>query len=98
MLDQAKLATESKAIVALAFRNGPIKDLHAGQPCPTCRANRRYSRISDAEMKQIMKAAVDRVYSLLLLREKDPSRYAALIQFGESIAASWDEPKLTADF
>jgi hypothetical protein len=77
MLDQTKLATESKAIVAPAFRNGPIKDLHAGQPCLTCRANPRYSRISDAEMKQIMKAAVDRVYSLLLLREKDVGKTSA---------------------
>jgi len=30
------IAREAKAIVALAFRNGPIEDLHAGPPCPTC--------------------------------------------------------------
>jgi hypothetical protein len=27
------LAAETKALVALAFRNGPIEDLHAGKPC-----------------------------------------------------------------
>ena len=27
------LAEEAKALVALAFRNGPIEDLHAGKPC-----------------------------------------------------------------
>ena len=27
------LAEEAKALVALAFRNGPIEDLHAGRPC-----------------------------------------------------------------
>jgi hypothetical protein len=32
----AELAREAKAIVALAFRNGPIEDLHAGIACPTC--------------------------------------------------------------
>jgi hypothetical protein len=57
-----------------------------------------YSRISDAEMMQIMRAAVDRVYSRLLLREKEPSRYKALVQVGETSTASWGEPKLTADF
>ncbi len=29
-----QLATEAKAIVALAFRNGPIEDVHAGRVCP----------------------------------------------------------------
>ena len=27
----AELAKEAKAIVALAFRNGPIEDVHAGK-------------------------------------------------------------------
>jgi len=45
------LALEAKMIVALAFRNGPIEDLHAGKICPTCSADRGYSRISDEEMK-----------------------------------------------
>ena len=45
------LALEAKMIVALAFRNGPIEDLHAGKPCPTCSADSGYSRISDEEMK-----------------------------------------------
>jgi hypothetical protein len=93
-----RLAKEAKAIVALAFRNGPIEALRAGKPCPKCRRNRAYSRISDAEMMQIMRAAVDRVYSLLLLREKEPSRYEALVQFGETFTTSWGEPKLTGDF
>jgi hypothetical protein len=30
------LAAEVKALVALAFRNGPIEDLHAGRPCAVC--------------------------------------------------------------
>ncbi len=52
------LALEAKMIVALAFRNGPIEDLHSGKVCPTCSADSAYSRISDEEMKGIMKAAV----------------------------------------
>jgi len=52
-------AREAKAIVALAFRNGPIEDLHAGIACPTCQNDSTYSRISDAEMKAIMQNAVN---------------------------------------
>ena len=35
------LAMEAKAIVALAFRNGPIENLHAGKPVRSAAANRR---------------------------------------------------------
>jgi len=33
---ELELAREVKALVALAFRNGPIEELHAGSPCPAC--------------------------------------------------------------
>jgi hypothetical protein len=33
------VAREAKALVALAFRNGPIEDIHAGKFCPTCHGN-----------------------------------------------------------
>jgi hypothetical protein len=51
------LATETKALVALAFRNGPIEGIHAGRPCPVCSGNPEASHISDEEMKTIMKSA-----------------------------------------
>ena len=59
------LAVEAKALVALAFRNGPIEDLHAGKPCAACCGSREISHISDEEMKAIMKSAVDTLYRLL---------------------------------
>ena len=34
--DKRDLVREAKAIVAPAFRNGPIEDLHAGKPCTAC--------------------------------------------------------------
>ena len=49
------LAMEAKAIVALAFRNGPIEDLHAGKPCAVCSGKPEVSHISDHEMKVLMK-------------------------------------------
>jgi hypothetical protein len=87
-----QLAREAKAIVALAFRNGPIEDLHAGVACPTCANEPSYSRISDAEMKVIMKTAVDRVFSLLVLKSSDPEGYERQIAFGERNTLFWDEP------
>ena len=91
-----QLAREAKAIVALAFRNGPIEDIHAGKPCPTCRAKPGYSRITDEEMKVIMKNAVDHVYKLLWLRERKPQEYEAQIKFADSYTTSWDDPHIAA--
>ncbi len=91
-----QLAREAKAIVALAFRNGPIEDIHAGQPCPTCAGRPGFSRISDDEIKAIMKNAVNRVYVLLVLKAEDPAEYEAKIRFGERYTARWDDPECRA--
>jgi hypothetical protein len=58
-----------KALVALAFRNGPIENVHAGKACPTCQGDPQYSHITQAEMRQIMKAAVDRLHTFLVLKQ-----------------------------
>lgn len=83
---------EAKAIVALAFRNGPIEDVHAGKRCPTCDGRIEFSHITDPEMKAIMKCAVDNVYELLCLRIDNPRQYEFRIAFGSAYAATWDEP------
>ena len=87
------LAAEAKALVALAFRNGPIEDLHAGKLCPTCSADGAYSRISDEEMKGIMKAAVNAVYSLLWKKENDSEAYAKSLALGARYTERWDNPE-----
>ena len=92
-INHRELAREAKAIVTLAFRNGPIEDMHAGEPCPACHGKSGVSRISDAEMKLIMKSTVNRVYALLVLKASDPDRYAADIAFGERNTTAWDEPE-----
>jgi hypothetical protein len=91
--DPQDLAREAKAIVALAFRNGPIEDLHAGKPCQACDGKPGYSRISDAEMKIIMKNAVNHVYALLSLKATDPEGYAREMALGERYTAGWDDPE-----
>jgi hypothetical protein len=87
-----QLAREAKAIVALAFRNGPIESLHAGRPCPTCAGKSGYSRITDSDMAGIMSNAVDHVYALLLLKEENPEKYESQIQFGQQYTINWGEP------
>jgi siroheme synthase len=91
--DQRDLVREAKAIVAIAFRNGPIENLHAGKPCPACEGKAGYSRISDAEMKVIMKNAVNHVYKLVRLKVEDPELYEREIALGERYTAKWDEPE-----
>ena len=87
------LALEAKMIVALAFRNGPIEALHAGKICPTCSVESGYSRISDEEMKEIMKAAVNSVYSLLWKKDNDSEAYAKSLVLGARYTQRWDEPE-----
>lgn len=47
------------------------------------------------EMRQIMKAGVDRVYTFLVVKERDPKAYEVLLTLGERYTAAWDEPVLT---
>jgi hypothetical protein len=87
-----ELVKEAKAIVALAFRNGPIENLHAGRQCPTCSCESGYSKITDAEMKTIMKNAVDHVYKFSVIKKSDPLRYKEIVDYGNDVASAWDDP------
>lgn len=89
----AELAAEAKSIVALAFRNGPIEDVHAGKECPTCAGKSEYSHITQAEVKNMMKQAVDTVYKLLWLKQNDPEKFETALELGKRYTRFWDEPK-----
>jgi len=88
------LAKETKALVALAFRNGPIEDLHAGRPCAVCSGNQGTSHVSDEEMKAIMKSAVNNLYRLLWQRDYDPMAYQENLALGKRYTLHWDDPEL----
>ena len=88
------LAMEAKALVALAFRNGPIEDLHAGKPCLARNSKTDVSHISDDEMKAIMKSAVDAPYRLLWKRDYDPRDYQEDLALGRRFIMHWDDPEL----
>jgi hypothetical protein len=88
------LAIEAKAMVALAFRNGPIEGLHAGRPCPICGDRQDVSHISDDEMKAIMTTAVNTLYRLLWQREYDPAAYEENLTLGRRYTMHWNDPEL----
>jgi len=88
-----QLAAEAKGIVVLAFRNGPIEDVHTGKECSNCAGKVEYSHITQDEMKNIMKRAVDTVYKLLWLKQNDPENYEKQLEFGNRCTRFWDEPK-----
>jgi len=90
------ISREAKAIVALAFRNGPIEEIHTGRTCPTCTGNEGFSRITDDEMKAIVTNAVNHVYKLLVLKAENPEEYERQIQFGARYTGRWDEPEMPA--
>jgi hypothetical protein len=77
---------QANVLTLLAFRNGPIEDLHAGDYSPLLE-NPGLSRITDEEMKKIMIAASSRLAELLALRDSDPDAFAQLL------AASWRQVK-----
>jgi hypothetical protein len=89
-----ELASETKALVALAFRNGPIENLHAGKPCPACSGRPEISHITDDEMKILMKSAVNALYRLLWKREYDPRSYDEDLALGRRYTSHWDDPDL----
>jgi hypothetical protein len=89
----AEIVKEAKAIVALAFRKGPIEDVHAGKVCPVCNGSSEYSRITDDEMKSMMKAAVSAVHKLLWNRDQDSEAYRKSIEYGVRFTSPWDDPE-----
>jgi hypothetical protein len=92
------LAKEAKSIVAHAFRNGPIEDIHAGVDCPRCAGKQKYSHITEDEMKLLMKTAVNRVYTMLWLKMNEPEKYKAFVELGTFFASSWDQPEFDFNF
>lgn len=69
---------EANALVACAFRNGPIEDLHAGKYSELL-SDPSLSRITDDEMKALMINACRKMEELLQLKESDPEEYYRFI-------------------
>lgn len=84
------LRDEANALTAFAFRNGPLEDLHAGRSSPLT-DDPSLSRITDAEMKQLMVAASEKVATMLALKESDPEKYRSfVIGYNLMYCSSWE--------
>jgi hypothetical protein len=106
--DKALAAVLAKAITAICVRNGFLEDLHSGVT-PSSKTEDycdvkvvtpygeipwpEVSRISDEEMKRLMKGIVNQMYAFLC-RQEDPVFLEAFIKMGSQYAAQWDEPDL----
>ena len=80
---------EAKGIVAMAFRE-PLEDIHAGEEMDI---PENISRITQKEMKEIMKYAVDEVNFYLWLKKNRPVVYKWFIKFGVELTIGWDKPR-----
>jgi hypothetical protein len=105
-----ELAAEAKALVLLAFRNGPLENIHAGT-VPSSEAGdfsdvmvqspygeipwTKLGRICDEEIKHLMQFAVNKIYTLLCMREYRRETFDALVETTNRLyTRRWDEPRL----
>ncbi len=81
---------EANALTAYAFRNGPLEGLHAGKASPLT-DDPSLSRITDAEMKNLMINASEHLAKMLALRDSDPDQYRRFVQaYGIRYCRSWN--------
>lgn len=84
------LRDEANALTAYAFRNGPLEQLHAGKSSSLLN-DPDLSRVTDAEMKQLMINASATLAKVLALRDRDPERYRRFVQgYGLRFCRAWD--------
>src|SRR5262245_50390452 len=104
-------AVLAKSIAANCVRNGYLEDLHSGVT-PSSKTGdysdvkvvtpfgeipwEKLSRISDEEMKRLMKGIVNQIYAFLC-RQDDPAYLEAFITMGSMYSAKWDEPEPMKD-
>ncbi len=79
---------QANVLTLLAFRNGPIEDLHAGKYSPLLE-NQDLSRITDQEMKTLMIDASAKLAELLALRDSDPDDFARLLAVNWRQVRNW---------
>jgi len=84
------LRDEANAIVAMAFRNGPIEELHAGKSSELL-TDPTLSRMNDAEMKVVMIHACRKVAELLRMKEAEPERYCQeMMAYNDLYCRGWE--------
>lgn len=111
-IDKSQAAALAKAVAVLCVRNSYLEDLHSGITPSSATGDysdvkvvtphgeipwEKLSRISDEEMKRLMKEIVNRVF-MFLCRQNDPEYLDTFLRRGGLYVKNWDEPELTGDF
>jgi len=81
---------EANAITVWAFRNGQIKELHAGKYSELLERP-ELSRIADAEMKKLKIGISSKITEILAMRDTDPDKYATHIDFFLRFCDKWEK-------
>jgi hypothetical protein len=80
---------EANALTAYAFRNGPIENLHAGKRSPLL-DDPELSRITQAEMKEIMIVASAKLADALQTKKLYPEGYDRFVRgYGLDYCRNW---------
>ena len=111
-MDQEHAARLAKAIAVACMRNTFLDNLHAGIS-PSSKIGDHsdvevvtpygkipwmgVSRISDEEMKILMKEVVNKLFTVLI-RLEDEAFLSALLNWGALQTAWWDEPEVLSGF
>jgi hypothetical protein len=81
---------EANAIIAMAVRNGPLENLHAGKSSPLLEDD-TLSRLTDADVKAIMIYATRMVAMMLRVRDEAPEVYRRYVQsYGGRYCRTWE--------
>ena len=106
-MDQKDAKQLALGLASICVRNTSLENLHAGiVPISQIGDNSdvfvstpngkipwdQVSKITDAEMKQLMVEVVDKIYTILL-RQNDPEFVAKFNSYGSQYTANWDKPK-----
>jgi hypothetical protein len=102
----------AKALAALCVRNTFLEDLHAGASVVSKAGDfsdvkvvtpdreipwNEVSRISQPEMKKLMKQVVNKLYTVLMSLEDEEAMHL-VFRGGQDYAYHWDEPEFLPSF
>jgi hypothetical protein len=81
---------EANALIAMAVRNGPIENLHAGKYSSLLEDD-SLSRITDEEMKALMINATQMLAALMRIKHDDPELYHRWVRtYGMMYCRAWE--------
>jgi hypothetical protein len=81
---------EANALIAMAVRNGPLENLHAGKYSALLEDD-ALSRVTDYEMRILMINATRMLAILLQMRDQSPDTYRDFVQsYGNMYCLSWE--------